>query len=317
MSLTKGKRPVSGKDVPRRRVEEYVSSEKLKASNFPATFLQIGTWEKVTKNEGDVTAKFYYAKRKMVWEVLEGALKTKLEMPWSDISGIRVSLLDGLPGTLEIEPPMFFREIHPQPRKHTLWQQAADFTGGQAPNWRIHSLRFPPGVLDKHYEKLLQSDPRLCALAKMPFPSHTSPFFNPDMFEPFSLDFNNYPYPPLPTMDAGTPSWAGYHRNGGMIDFGVAAAPSNNTNYQQAFGLGLDAQPQYNVNALGFDPSMSSQWMMPPQPPLYPDLSLNRMDDQALLMGHHHHHFGDNSLPPFPGETSASANFYTPPWEWE
>ena len=167
---------------------------------------------------------------------------------------------------------------------------------------------FSPGVLDKHCEKLLQSDVRLCALAKMPFPSHASPFFNPDMFVPFSLDFNSYPYPPLPTLDVGTPSWAGYYPNGGMIDFGVAAAPSNN-----GLGLGFGAQPQYNVNALGFDPSMSAQLMMPPQPQLYPDPGLNMMDDQTLLMGQHH--FADNSLPPFPGETSASPNFYIPPWE--
>ena len=59
--------------------------------------------QKVTRNEGDVTAKFYYSKRKMVWEVLDGALKCKLELSWSDISAIRVSLLNGLPGTLEIE----------------------------------------------------------------------------------------------------------------------------------------------------------------------------------------------------------------------
>ena len=57
----------------------------------------------VTKNEGDVTAKFYYAKRQMVWEVLDGALKSKLEIPWYDISAIRVSLPEGLPGILEIE----------------------------------------------------------------------------------------------------------------------------------------------------------------------------------------------------------------------
>ena len=59
--------------------------------------------QKVTKNEGDVIAKFYYAKRKMVWEVLDGVLKRKLEMPWSDISAIRISLPEGLPGILEIE----------------------------------------------------------------------------------------------------------------------------------------------------------------------------------------------------------------------
>ncbi|KAG6406282.1 hypothetical protein SASPL_133882 [Salvia splendens] len=121
----------------------------------------------------------------------------------------------------------------------------------------------------------------------MPFPSHASPLFNPDMFVPFSLNFNSYPYPPLPTMDAGPPSWIGYHPNGGMIDFGVAATPSNNTNYQQAFGLGLglDAQPQYNVNALGFDPGISAQWMMPLQPQLYPVPSLNMLEDQNSADG--------------------------------
>lgn len=34
------------------------------------------------------------------------------------------------------QPPLFYREINPQPRKHTLWQQASDFTGGQAPVYR-------------------------------------------------------------------------------------------------------------------------------------------------------------------------------------
>ncbi|XP_047975520.1 uncharacterized protein LOC125217977 isoform X2 [Salvia hispanica] len=78
--------------MPRRRVEEYVSPEKLKASNFPAMHLQIGIWEMVTKNEGDVTTKFYYAKRKMVWEVLDGALKRKLEIPCSRCSSTESTL---------------------------------------------------------------------------------------------------------------------------------------------------------------------------------------------------------------------------------
>lgn len=29
-------------------------------------------------------------------------------------------------------PPLFFKETDPQPRKHTLWQAASDFTDGQA-----------------------------------------------------------------------------------------------------------------------------------------------------------------------------------------
>ncbi len=30
------------------------------------------------------------------------------------------------------QPPLFFKETNPQPRKHTLWQATSDFTGGQA-----------------------------------------------------------------------------------------------------------------------------------------------------------------------------------------
>ena len=41
MGLKKGKRPVSGKDMLRRRVDEYVSPEKLMASNFSAMHLGI------------------------------------------------------------------------------------------------------------------------------------------------------------------------------------------------------------------------------------------------------------------------------------
>ncbi|KAG6406284.1 hypothetical protein SASPL_133884 [Salvia splendens] len=218
--------------------------------------------QKVTKNEGDVTAKFYYAKRQMAWEVLDGALKSKLEMPCQESTPFGNSPLISHEAKLPI---------------------------GGSPRCVGQTLREASAI--RSVSVCIGQD-------VVPKP-HLS-FFNPNMFVPFSLDFNSYLYPPLPTMDAGTPSWACYHPNGGMIDFGEAAAPSNNTNYQQAYGLGLglDAQPQYNVNALGFHPSMSAQWMMPPQPQLiYPDLSLNMMDDQTLLMGQHH--LADNS-PPLP-----------------
>lgn len=44
--------------------------------------------------------------------------------------------------------------------------------------FRRHYVRFPPGVLDRHYEKLLQNDPRLLELSRKGFPSHDSPYFN-------------------------------------------------------------------------------------------------------------------------------------------
>lgn len=98
-------------------------------------------------------------------------LKTKMEIQWSDIMAIRANCPDGGPGTLIvalIRPPVFFREINPQPRKHTLWQTSSDFTNGQASIHRKHYLEFPPGILNKHYENLIQCDPRLKFLSQQP-----------------------------------------------------------------------------------------------------------------------------------------------------
>ncbi|CAA2972484.1 Hypothetical predicted protein [Olea europaea subsp. europaea] len=155
-------------------------SEKLKATNFPAILLRIGNWQWISEHEGDLTAKLYYAKHKMVWEVLGGALKSKIEIQWSDITAIRAIIRDNVSGILQIElnkPPLFFGETNPQPRKHTLWHQTLDFTGGQASIFR-HYVSFAPGMLDKHYEKLLQCDQRLFSLSQKPFPSQESPYFD-------------------------------------------------------------------------------------------------------------------------------------------
>ncbi|KAA8547417.1 hypothetical protein F0562_003719 [Nyssa sinensis] len=76
-----------------------------------------------SKHEGDLITKCYYGKRKLVWEVLKGALKSKIEIQWSAILAIRAITVDDEPGILEIElnqPPLFYRETNPQPRKHTL-----------------------------------------------------------------------------------------------------------------------------------------------------------------------------------------------------
>lgn len=57
----------------------------------------------VSEHEGDLTAKLYYAKHKMVWEVLGGALKSKIEIQWSDITAIRAIIRDNVSGILQIE----------------------------------------------------------------------------------------------------------------------------------------------------------------------------------------------------------------------
>ncbi|GJN40062.1 hypothetical protein PR202_gb29229 [Eleusine coracana subsp. coracana] len=122
--------------------------------------------EWVSRYEGDLVAKCYFAKHKLVWEVLDGGLKSKIEIQWSDISGIKMVCPENEAGTLEIvlsRQPLFFRETNPQPRKHTLWQATSDFTGGQA---SMHRYECPPGLMNKHMEKLVHCDPRLYSLSQ-------------------------------------------------------------------------------------------------------------------------------------------------------
>ncbi|XP_073290962.1 uncharacterized protein [Primulina huaijiensis] len=158
------------------------SQQKIKASNLAVVLLKIGSWQKHSSNGGDLTVKFYYAKRRMVWEILEGILKSKIEIEWSDIMAIRAVVAEtDQPGILEIQlnkPPSFSRETNPRPRMHTSWAPVSDFTGGQATITRRHLVVFPPGLLDKHYEQLLKCDERLSALNQLPFPDQECPFFD-------------------------------------------------------------------------------------------------------------------------------------------
>lgn len=161
------------------------NTDKLKASNFAASVLKIGCWEYASRYEGDLVAKCYFAKHKLVWEVLEGGLKSKIEIQWSDITGLQAKCSDDGPETLKLvlaRPPLFFRETNPQPRKHTLWQATADFTDGQASIHRQHFLRCPNGLLNKHFEKLIQCDTRLNFLSQQPEIDLDSPYFEPRAF---------------------------------------------------------------------------------------------------------------------------------------
>uniref|UniRef100_A0A0A9CRK1 TRF2/HOY1 PH-like domain-containing protein n=1 Tax=Arundo donax TaxID=35708 RepID=A0A0A9CRK1_ARUDO len=156
------------------------ASEKLKASNFPGSVLRIGSWEWVSRYEGDLVAKCYFAKHKLVWEVLDGGLKSKIEIQWSDMCGLKMFCPENEPGTLEIalsRRPLFFRETNPQPRKHTLWQATSDFTGGQASMHRVHFLQCLPGMMNKHVEKLVHCDPRLYSLCQQNDVTLENPYF--------------------------------------------------------------------------------------------------------------------------------------------
>jgi len=47
-------------------------------------------------------AKCYFAKRKLVWEVLEGELKSKMEIQWSDIMALKANCPDTGPSSLTV-----------------------------------------------------------------------------------------------------------------------------------------------------------------------------------------------------------------------
>ncbi|OWM65848.1 hypothetical protein CDL15_Pgr015273 [Punica granatum] len=146
-----------------------VAADKMKASNFSGSVLKIGQWEYTSRYEGDLVAKCYFAKRKLVWEILEGGLKSKIEIQWSDIMALRAEFPDNGPGQLNVvlgKQPLFFRETNPQPRKHTLWQATSDFTDGQASTHRQHLLECPPDLLEKNFDKLIQYDARLNHLSQ-------------------------------------------------------------------------------------------------------------------------------------------------------
>lgn len=65
--------------------------------------------QRVSKNEGDLVAKCYFAKRRLVWEFLENGLKSKIEIQWSDILSLRVTIQEDEPGILDIEVRHFFQ----------------------------------------------------------------------------------------------------------------------------------------------------------------------------------------------------------------
>ncbi|KAK3418715.1 hypothetical protein EUGRSUZ_H03288 [Eucalyptus grandis] len=158
-------------DLPRNRRD----MEQLKVARVPATLIRIGSWQFASEHEGDLVAKFFFATEILAWEVLMNGIQYKMEIRWSDISSIRATIEENKPGILEIElhwSPTFYRETNQQPRDHSNWISADDFTGGQAPTCGRHYLEFPPAALGRAYVRLLSSDRRLLELSLGRFPSN-------------------------------------------------------------------------------------------------------------------------------------------------
>ncbi|RLN03183.1 hypothetical protein C2845_PM13G08820 [Panicum miliaceum] len=110
-----------------------------KPSKFHANILRIGAWQWTSRYNGDLLAKFYYANRRMIWEIVNEGLKMKIEIDWENVAALKVTCPEGGTGTLEImlsKRPRFLKETYQQRGRNTARLSTIDFTGGQA---TIHS----------------------------------------------------------------------------------------------------------------------------------------------------------------------------------
>ena len=145
------------------------NSHKIKPSLIPALKLSVGKWERKSTFLGEVCAKFYYSKKKIVWEIMTLGLMAKMEIEFADIVGLEFLMPAEGTSTLTVQvkkPPRYFGEINPRPGKNIQWTESTDFTGGFGNTNTRHTLTFPKGSLQKHYEKLLSCDNRIKELAK-------------------------------------------------------------------------------------------------------------------------------------------------------
>ncbi|CAN7009976.1 unnamed protein product [Brassica rapa subsp. trilocularis] len=165
--------------------------EKLKAVDSQIYKITIGQWTHTRVYPDDIKAKFYFAKKRIIWEILDDVetgtqverLKRKIESQWSDVLSFRATYNsnDGA-GILEVElgkRPTFFIETNPQRGKHTLWKICPDFTLNQSASiYRRHTLHFFPGDLQKTLDKLVSGDSFWSKLAKVSFPTLQSLYFD-------------------------------------------------------------------------------------------------------------------------------------------
>ncbi|XP_020534704.1 uncharacterized protein LOC110009395 [Jatropha curcas] len=157
------------------------TADKPKVFQVSASILRIGSWEYNSRNEGELVVKCYFGKKRLIWEVLEGSTKSKIEINWCDIIALKASCPDNEPGTLTIvlgRQPSFFSSRDPD---HRRWYSTRDFTNGQASIHRQHFLQFQQGLLNE-FQKLIQCDMHLKHLSQQPGMILDSPYFENQSF---------------------------------------------------------------------------------------------------------------------------------------
>ncbi|CAL5019991.1 unnamed protein product [Urochloa decumbens] len=259
------------------------AGERMKASNFHANVLKIGNWEYISRYEGDLVAKCYFAKHKLVWEVLHDGLKSKIEIQWSDITALKATFPENeQDGTLDLvlaRPPLFFKETDPQPRKHTLWQAASDFTDGQASLNRRHTLQCQSSLLSKNLEKLVQCDQRLYELSQQP-----DAILETTVFEPRRSIFEN----PNDTKECLGFNGMKYEREASMPKFSDPASPHSSSSLSKNVGppinIGCSDATDFQGRDVSQEPKNCNQWNQLKVPGLRASISV---EDLVNHLGNH------------------------------
>ena len=135
------------------------------ADHIPVKKLTIGSWNLLAKYDEHVLLSWYWAERKLVWEVLHLGVVRKMEVDFEDIA--QATLTAGTDeqqqDKLAIElhrPPRFFKENPPSAvaagAQEVSYVYTTDFTNGQASTESRHVLLFDPGAISREHIKRMQ-----------------------------------------------------------------------------------------------------------------------------------------------------------------
>ena len=136
----------------------------LRIADIPVKRLTIGSWHLLAKYDEHVLLSFYWAERKLVWEVLHLGVVRKMEVDFEDL--VQATLTsggaEGEPDKLAIElhrPPRFFKE-HPSSAvsggaQDVNYVYTTDFTNGQASTENRHVLLFDRGAITTEHTKMM------------------------------------------------------------------------------------------------------------------------------------------------------------------
>lgn len=133
---------------------------EAKPTHITVSRLTIGTWNLVAKHDEHILLSFYWAERKLVWEVLHLGVVRKMEADFEDVTGTALhpagSAEESERLVLELaRPPRFYREAPSASAdaagaKTANYVYTTDFTNGQASQVSRHVLHFPFGTASAH-----------------------------------------------------------------------------------------------------------------------------------------------------------------------